>query len=91
MISKFNITPARVGAYVLGAVVALAPVAASAQTSSVPVLDTTGYNTVFTTLNTDIAGVATGPIGLGAFGVLTIGIVFRLVWRLYKNAPKSLA
>lgn len=58
---------------------------------TVPALDTTGYGAVFTTLNGDIATVATGPIGLGAFGVLTIGIVFKIVWGLYKKAPRSLA
>lgn len=81
----------RLVALAIGSCMALAPVAASAQATTVPALDTTGYSPLFTTLNTDIATVATGPIGLGAFGVLTIGIVFRIVWKLYKNAPKSLA
>ena len=92
-VSRKSVLSHRMLALAVGTLCALAPASAFAQTgtATVPPLDTAGYNGVFTTLNGDIATVATGPIGLGAFGVLTIGIVFRIVWKLYKNAPKSLA
>lgn len=89
IVRKLGFSHSRMAALAVLVLASVTP--AMAQTASPPALDTAAYGPLFSTLNADIATVATGPIGLGAFGVLTIGIVFRIVWRLYKNAPKSLA
>lgn len=80
---------ARRAAYVaLGSLTALAPLAAHADAP--PALDTTGYSAIFGTLSSDLGTVATGPVGIAAFGVLTVGIVFRIVWKLYKKSSSSI-
>lgn len=72
------------------AAVALAslPLAASAQTPTP--LDTAGYGTIFGTLTSDLTTVATGPVGIAAFGALTVGIIFRIVWKLYKKSGNAI-
>lgn len=54
-----------------------------------PTVDTTGYASIFTDLGTNMTSVATGPVGIGAFAALTVGIVFRVVWKLYKKAGNA--
>ena len=66
----------------------LAPLAANAATA--PTVDTTGYASIFSDLSTNMTSVATGPVGLGAFGALTVGLIFRVVWKLYNKGAKAL-
>lgn len=68
----------------------LAPLAANAATAGTPTVDTTGYASIFSDLSTNMTSVATGPVGLGAFGVLTVGLIFRVVWKLYKKGGNAL-
>jgi len=65
------------------------PLAANAATPTP--LDTTGYSAIFDQLNADMTAVATGPVGIGAFAALTVGIIFRVVWSLYKKAGRAVA
>ena len=50
-------------------------------TSPTPV-DTSAYSGVFDQMKATMNSVATGPVGLGAMGLLVIGIIFGVAWRL---------
>ena len=83
-----NISP-RLAGLVMVALATLAPVAAFADGSTPTPLDTTGYSAIFTQLQSDMTTVATGPVGVGAFTCLTVGIIFKVVWRLYKKSGNA--
>lgn len=70
----------------------VAPIAANAQTGGTaptgnPV-DVSGYAQTFADAKASLLAVITGP-GTDAFGIMLVGLIFAVVWSLYKKGVKS--
>jgi len=57
--------------------------------SSPTPIDTSAYGAAFDQMKSNMNSVATGPVGLGAFGLLVIGIIFGVAWRLIKKGGSA--
>lgn len=57
-------------------------------TAPTPV-DTTAYGAAFDQMKSNMQSVATGPVGLGALGLMVIGVIFSVVWRLIKKGGSA--
>jgi hypothetical protein len=82
----------RVGLMALAFMVCLgfSLVSAHAQAATGTAIDTSGYTPVFADMKATMLSVSTGPVGIGAFSLLIISIVFGVAWKLVKKGGKAL-
>ena len=52
-------------------------------------IDTTAYGAAFDQMKANMTAVATGPVGLGSLGLLVIGVIFSVVWKLVRKGGKA--
>ena len=102
MKSKCGATMARLAAkvnsvkgrgYVVASIIAagLLPVAAQAQDNTPPTgtaVDVSGYAQTFADAKASLLAVISGP-GTLAFGVMLVGLIFAVVWKLYRKGIHS--